>query len=425
MMPERRVLLDQIGLQTRRLVIEDGRPVEFAVEYKGSEPLVGNLYVARVEQVLRGMQAAFVDIGMGKNAFLSLDDLPSAARDLGDAPRVRRAAPLKPGQEIIVQVVKEPGGSKGPRVTMNPSFPGKYAVLLPTVEAVGVSRRIEDPAMREGLLLATRAACPAGMGLIARTLAAEATPELLAEEAFSLQSAWQALSQAARTRKAPALLWDEAGLVARTERDFGMSGQWGAWDDALETALRRDLRRQVWLPCGGFLVFDRCEAMTVIDVNSGKFVGKKQVEDTMLRLNREAAVEIARQIRLRDIGGIIVVDFVDMKSEENRQSVFDAFAQAMAGDRAKHHLHGFTAAGLCELTRRSVYRSVQSALQMPCPACEGTGFVQTPEAEAHDLLREVRRRRLAGDGSVITLAVAGEVREALMQAGLPPGVALA
>ncbi len=420
---KREVLLDTLGEETRMLVLEDGIPVEFALERADAPRLVGGLYIARVINVLRGMEAAFVDIGAERNAFLSLDDLPAIARD-ADEVRVdiRDRKPLRPGQEVLVQVVKEPGGDKGPRVTMSPTFPGKYIVLLPTVEAIGVSRHIEDEEARRTLYDCAKAACPSGMGLIIRTAGADATALDIKQETETLLARWQEIEQAARVSKAPALLYDDGGLFARAYRDLNAPVATGPWNDPLEQKLEKALRRKVWLDSGAFLIIDRCEAMTVIDVNSGKFTGKKNLADTLLRLNCEAAREIARQIRLRDIGGIIIIDFVDMKAEEDRQAVLDTLCQAMEPDRAKYHIHGFTAAGLLEMTRRPVYQPVLNAMMEPCSACESAGYQLTPDAKAHRLLRQIRARRMGGDEDALTLTAPEPVLAALRRIGLPDSV---
>ncbi len=367
---QRQVLIEQSEVTTRRLVLEAGEPVEYAVERSHERRLSGSVFLARVINVVPGMQAAFVDIGIGKNAFLSFDDVPPALAEAGIASS-KAHSPLRPGQEIIVQVVKEPGGDKGPRVTMTPTFPGKYAVLLPTLAAVGVSRHIQDADERARLSKAAQPACPPGMGLIVRTAAEGAEPEEISTEAEHLAAAWAGIVGHAHARKAPARLFDNGSLIETAGRDLNAPVTEGAFPAAIEAKLEKALRRKVWLQSGAQIVVDRCEALTAIDVNSGKFVGKKNLADTLLRLNLEAAREIARQIRLRDLGGIIVIDFVDMDSDQDRQSVLDAFRDAMRPDRAKCHIHGFSPAGLLEMTRRPVYRPVEGEATLPDDASTG------------------------------------------------------
>lgn len=418
---KRTVWIDTIGNETRRLVLEEDRPVELAYAYAQARRLTGCLFLARVVNVLKGMHAAFVDIGMARNAYLSLDDLPSAAGDLDAAAPVQRK-PLRGGQEIIVQVTKEPGGDKGPRVTMNPTLPGNYAVLLPTLQAVGVSRHIAAADTRARLHALGVRACPQGMGLILRTASEAADDAEITAEVHALAALWADIAAKARTTPAPALLYDEGDLVQRTRRDLGGDIRFGPFDETMESWLEKHLRRKVWLDSGAYLVFDACEAMTVVDVNSGKFTGRKDLQETLLRLNLEAAREAARQIRLRDIGGIVVIDFVDMETEAARAAVLEAFREAMAADRAKSHIHGFTGAGLLELTRRPVYQPLHASVLMPCPRCHGEGVLPRTEAAAHALLRDVRRARMAGNEGEIVLKAAPDVRAALEAIGLPPGV---
>lgn len=423
-MKDRKVLLDTIGRETRMVVLEDGRPVEFAIERHGEARLVGNIYLGRVVNIVRGMQAAFVDIGLEKNAFLSLDDLPTVLPDLDEVRLDLQGRALRPGQEVVVQVLKEPGGSKGPRVTMNPTFPGKYTVLLPTVQAVGVSKHIQDEERRQALHDTARAVQPGSMGVIIRTAAERAEAEAIAEEVHGLSEAWTRLLERARTRKAPALLFGEGSLRERAWRDLNAVIDAQAFDDALEDKLSKLLRRTVWLDSGAYLVFDYCEAMTVIDVNSGKYTGKKNLSDTLRRLNTEAAREIARQVRLRDLGGIIVIDFVDMEEDADQDAVLSEFLEALEPDRARYHVHGFTAAGLLEMTRRPVYHPVQNALLAECPRCGGGHFVYSAEARAHALLRTIRRRRAAGDESSLAFFAPQAVADVLREIGIPDGVTL-
>lgn len=413
MMMERKVYIDTIGQETRRVVVEDGRPVELAITYRQQSGIVGNIYLGRVMNVLKGMNAAFVDIGLAKNAFLSMDDLPGAMRDVAQAVQKPAGNTVRAGQEVLVQVVKDAGGSKGPKVTMNITFPGQYAVLLPTVQAVGVSRHIQDTDTRKSLQQLGESALPEGMGVILRTAAETANHEDISAEIGALVDQWQQLSVSVRTQKPPALVWTDGDLEAQARRDLGGEIITGPLPDTMEASLDKLLRRKVWLKSGGYLVIDPCEAMTVIDVNSGKNTGKKTLAETLLALNQEAAVEIARQLRLRDIGGIVIIDFVDMETEEDRDAVLKTFETALQEDRAKHHVHGFTGAGLLELTRRPVFSSLTKETRTDCTCCGGMGTNELPVCTAHALLRHIRRRRNAGDTSEITLHVSSSVAEIL------------
>lgn len=377
---ERTAIIEDSNSIRRMVVLEDGLPVELLIESPEGQSTVGNLYMGRVMNVLPGMQAAFIDIGAEKNAFLPLADVPDMYQALSQSTRDGlRKRTLRPGDEVLVQVLKDGAGEKGARLTMHPSFPGKYAVLLPAAGGVGISRHITDVETRESLLRVAEDALPglSGMGVIIRTAALDA-PSLMAirEEIGALHAAWLELSAKAGARKAPALVYSGGGLLERASRDLNAQIVRGEIPQAILAKIDKALRRKVWLNSGAYLVVDPCEAMTVIDVNSGKYTGKKSLSDTLLRVNIEAAREIAYQIRLRDISGIIIVDFADMDSDEDREAVLSAFHAAMASDRAKRHVHGFTAAGLLEMTRRAVYQPLRQALYKECPACHGEGVIR-------------------------------------------------
>lgn len=417
---QRSIYLDSIGGETRRLVEEDGQAVEFAVSYADEVRLVGNIYLGVVRTMLKGMNAAFVDIGLEKNAFLSCDDMPSAMRGADSFHMGKAAAPrLRCGQEVIVQVVKEPGGSKGPKVNMNPAIAGRYIVLLPTLASIGISRHIQDAQTRVSLQALAQEICPEGMGLVLRTASAQADAQALGDEVEVLAAQWRQLAGAAQMTKAPACLRDDGNLLQQTQRDLGGQIIEGPFSPEQEAAIEKLLRRRVWLDSGGYLIIDRTEALTVIDVNSGKNTGKRSLRETILALNMEAAGEIARQLRFRDISGIIVIDFVDMQTDEERAQVEQALRQAFERDRAKRRLHGFSGAGLYELTRRAVYQPVTDALCAPCPCCRGEGTAQSDHQEAYGAMRRVRRRRQAGDESTIVLRVRPQAAAILRRETIP------
>lgn len=357
----------------RRVLVEDGIPVELAYEAEDHVKTLGNIYLGRVEKVLKGMESAFVEIGLPKNAFLPLLDVPQMLHGIGDTPSYRQT--VRQGQQVLVQVTKDPIGEKGARVTMNVTLPGKLCVLLPTVQALGVSKQIQNETKREALLAIATHACPDGMGILIRTAAEHAAPEAIALEAQALAETWSLMKACADAQKAPALLFDTGNLLESAARDLSAKIILEPLPKPLDEKLVKALRRKVWLDSGAYLIIDPCEAMTVIDVNSGKYTGKRSLNDTAIRLNCEAAAEVARQIRLRDLGGIIIVDFIDMDSDEDRAAVMKVFQEAVSRDRAKRHIHGFTAAGLLEMTRRSVHQSVYEHTGMQCPYCQGTGIL--------------------------------------------------
>lgn len=378
---QREILLSETENGRRIVVLEDGVPVELLIETEKGPPEAGNLYMGRVENVIKGMQAAFVNIGDEKNAFLPLMDMPSLS-GLPEKAAMGQKRSLRPGDEVLVQVAREAAGEKGARLSMHISFPGKYAVLLPTMEGViGISRHIDDTATREALSsLATEALSRIpGFGVIIRTAARDVKAALILAEIEALAAAYTDIAAKARVRKAPALLHSAGGLAERAMRDLSCEAASRAIPPEIDAALEKALRRRVWLDSGAYIVIDACEAMTVVDVNSGKYVGKSSLNDTARTVNLEAAREIARQIRLRDMGGIIVIDFVDMDTDEDRQAVAEAFTAAMENDRAKRRFHGFSAAGLYELTRRSILKPLLSTLYVECPRCRGAGYVRAHE----------------------------------------------
>ena len=421
--------------EVRVAVVENG--VLTSVQVERGVPLAGNVYKGRVASVLPGMEAAFVDIGLERNAFLPLADVRSQRiggeeleDPIGRGPIAER---LRVGQEILVQVTKEPRGSKGARATTYIALPGHYIVLMPTVTGVGVSRRIELEHERRRLRgLAERLRPPRpgskdAMGLIVRTAAEGTTAEDLADDVRFLSRLWEGVMDRARTARAPALLYQDLGLIGRVVRDL-FTGDvdrfvvdspaelqrirelLGTFPRELsdrvelhrgplplfeahgvERELERALHRKVWLRSGGYLVFDRAEAATVIDVNTGKYVGKTDQPSTILKTNLEAAQEAARQIRLRDIGGIILIDFIDMESEKHRGRVLAALQEAVRADRTKIHIIDLTGLGLVELTRKRVYQNLDEIMRVPCPYCDGRGRVLSPQTVAVRARRELAR----------------------------------
>jgi len=425
-----RDILIESNLDRRQMaVLEDGRLREIYVEHDESGKCQGRIYLGRVVNVLPGMQAAFVDIGLEKNAFLFEGDVPidkADAADLQDKIKpVGRG--LKAGQELMVQVVKDPGGDKGPRISCHITLPGRYLVLLPTVEYVGISHKIEDDAEKGRLRSIAEAARPEGMGLIVRTAAVGASGEELDADIQRLARLWESLCQRACFARAPQLLYRDENLACRAVRDMLNADvrsividDEGLYSDALaaaqafspeltdrvqlyqETMPLFDLRqvrsqiegalsRKVWLKSGGYLIIDPTEALTVIDVNSGKYVGKTNLSETVFKINCEAADEIARQLRLRDVGGIIVIDFIDMDRQEQKDELVARLRQALKSDPSKTHVVGITGLGLVEMTRKRAHQSIRKQLTRPCPVCKGDGAVLNEDTQAHDAFLLLRR----------------------------------
>lgn len=398
----------------RAAVLEQGQLMEVFEEEDGSSHLAGNIYRGRVENVLPGMQAAFVDIGLEKNGFLYVGDALPAHYDEEDKPapliQERIENILKPRQELLVQITKEPVGTKGARISVNLTLPGRYVVLLPQVSYVGVSRKIEDNDERARLRDLASAAKPEGMGVIVRTLAAGIDGEEIAQDIAQLVAFWQRLVPKIPHVSVPGIVHRDVDLISRLVRDwvdqdvekitvdneeigqtlrralgeiehpaakqiFVISGEDLFTRYGVDGEIRKALRSKVWLKSGGYLVIQQTEALIVIDVNTGKYVGQRSLEETVVHTNLEAAAEIARQLRLRNLGGIIVIDFIDMTTAEAQKQVLEALETACARDKTKSQILGLTQLGLVEMTRKKVGQTLAVRYTTPCPACEGTGWV--------------------------------------------------
>jgi ribonuclease E len=447
---ERTMLVRQRGDRTQMAVLEDGILVEHYVNRTTHQSYVGNVYLGKVQNVLPSMEAAFVDIGKGRNAVLYAGEVNFDASGLEGQPK-RIESALKPGQSLIVQVTKDPVGHKGARLTSQVSLPGRYLVYVPGASMTGISRKLPDTE-RNRLKHILKKVTPENAGVIVRTAAEGAAEAELERDVTRLAAQWETIEKKAKTATAPALLYGEPDLTIRVVRDVFnedfsrliVSGDQG-WDvideyvryvaphlaerierwgpevgdspvasatgaDDVFAAYRVDeqlakaLERKVWLPSGGSLVIDRTEAMTVIDVNTGKFTGQGgNLEETVTRNNLEAAEEIVRQLRLRDVGGIVVIDFIDMVLESNRELVLRRLLECLARDRTKHQVAEVTSLGLVQMTRKRVGAGLLEAFSEPCEACSGRGvIVHFESAEAngyHASRRGGDRRELVGVGS--------------------------
>ncbi|MDR7402433.1 MAG: Rne/Rng family ribonuclease [Armatimonadota bacterium] len=441
--------------ETRVAVLDGGRLVNLYIER--GEPLAGNIYKGRVAAVLPGMEAAFVDIGLERNAFLHVGDIRSqrlAGEEVEESfGRGAIAERLRVGQEILVQVTKEPMGTKGARVTTYLALPAYYLVLMPTVNYVGVSRRIENEQERRRLRQLADRLRPPGMGVIVRTAAEGATEKELADDIRFLLQLWSTVEERSRSSRAPALVYQDLRLIRRVVRDLFTEevsrflidspeeyqriadlvrsfapklvsrlqlyqGEEPVFEAlGVEREVDKALRRKVWLRSGGYIVVDRTEALTVIDVNSGKYVGKTDLASTIFRTNMEAVDEVVRQITLRDIGGIILVDFIDMENEHHRRQVMQALQEAVRRDRSKMHIIDLTALGLVEITRKRVYQDLEEVMRMPCPYCEGRGRVLSVETMALKVRREARRVLAAGRAPAVLMEVHPDVDALLFRDG--------
>jgi len=430
--------------ETRAAIREDGRLVELFLERDSHQLVVGNIYKGRVENVLPGMQAAFVNIGLERNAFLYVDDalehLNGSDGGIGRG-RVKSIKDvLTEGDEIVVQVAKGPIGTKGARVVTQLSIPGRYVVLMPTDDHIAVSRRIADDNERERLKAIAKKVCPKGTGLIVRTLAEGKSEQEIAQDCRFLLSVWKKIQRRAQTQPAPAMLYKDFDLTYRLVRDeftpdvakfvvdddgayrtildlldnfapamkrrvYKYSGPKPIFEFyGIEEQIQRSLQRKVWLDSGGYIIIDHTEALTSIDVNTGRFIGTTNLADTVLKTNIEAAREIAHQLRLRDIGGIIIIDFIDMDSDAHRRRVLEEFEAALGKDKTRSHILGFTNLGLLEMTRKKVGEDIMTRLQRTCPVCEGSGRVLSEATIAHRTQREVvRRAQATGDEALLVV----------------------
>lgn len=407
----RELLMRSQANETTVAAIEDGRLVELYVEREFDCRVVGNIYKGVVKNILPGMQAAFVDIGLEKNAFLYVDD--AWAGTLGQE-QILAETPiqslLKEGQELMVQITKEPVGSKGARITAQITLPGRYLVLMPTVNHGAVSRRIQNPAERQRLQALAEELRPENMGLIVRTVGEGISREELIQDQKQLLLVWEGIKSRFEQCGAKGLIYKDLGLRQRILRDVFSSdinrlmvnsralyNEVQEYLDMMEPQLKRKvfvcnieelfdkysieqemaiaLDRKVWLKNGSYLIIDRTEALTVIDVNTGKYVGSTDLTDTILRTNMEAAREIARQLRIRNIGGIIIIDFIDMEVETHKQKVLDLLTAELSKDKVPTHVLGITALGLVEITRKKVRQSLDSTLETLCPQCAGKGRI--------------------------------------------------
>jgi ribonuclease E len=411
---ERVMVVRQQGDKTQIAVLEDGVLVEHYVDRATHQSLVGNVYLGKVQNVLPSMEAAFVDIGKGRNAVLYAGEVNFDASGLeGVAKRIESA--LKSGQSIMVQVTKDPIGHKGARLTSQISLPGRYLVYVPGASMTGISRKLPDTE-RNRLKQILKKVAPEEGGIIVRTAAEGASEEELQHDVTRLVAQWQAIERKAKTATAPDLLYGEPDLTIRVVRDIfnedftklviASDSEWDLvdeyvryvapsladrmerWTDdqdlfaayRIDEQLAKALDRKVWLPSGGSLVIDTTEAMTVIDVNTGKFTGQGgNLEQTVTRNNLEAAEEIVRQLRLRDVGGIIVIDFIDMVLESNRDLVLRRLIECLARDRTKHQVAEVTSLGLVQMTRKRVGSGLLAAFSVPCEHCNGRGLIISTE----------------------------------------------
>lgn len=439
--------------ETRVALAENGVVVELHIERKTGQELIGNIYRGRVVRVLPGMQAAFVDIGLERSAFLYVSDVHQDLMELermmlGDSTGIdtevsadqedllverRREIPLniedllREGQDIMVQIAKEPIGTKGARLTCQISLPGRHLVLMPNVDHIGISRKIEDPVERERLKSLVQEIRPGRFGFIVRTASEGIDKNKLKSEMDFLQKLWTSIQEKMARHTSPGLLYEDLGISLRSVRDLftrevdrlviDSREEYSAIMEFIETfvpalkysvelyegpepifdfygiemELSRALDKKIWLKSGGYIVIELTEALTAIDVNTGSYVGARNLEETILKTNLEAVKEIAYQLRLRNLGGLIVIDFIDMEKKVNRERVFTALKEALTKDKAKTHVLKMSELGLIEMTRKRTRENLNRFLSEPCFYCEGRGSLKAKRTICYEIFRDLER----------------------------------
>ena len=474
---DKTIVINDSQHETRVALLEDGNIVELFIERRGSSDITGNIYKGRVQRVLPGMQAAFVDVGLNQAAFIYVDDVfledfqeiesilngnensaleeddESTIKDTEDSngldnlpdSRFNIEDLLVEGQDILVQVAKSPIGTKGARVTCHTSLPGRFLVLMPFSSHIGISRKIEDENERNRLKEQMGAIRDDHLGYIVRTAAEGVDKDKLEHEMAFLKNLWSAIQKKYKNAPSLSLIHQELNITLRAVRDFllqeaeklaidsrsgyesilsfldtfmpslkdsvelytGSEPIFDAYN--LEGDISRALKRKVWLKSGGYIVIEHTEALVAIDVNTGRYVGKHNLEETILKTNLEAVKEIAYQVRLRDIGGIIIIDFIDMEKEANREKVFNALKDALRKDKSKTNILKMSELGLIEMTRKRTKESITRVLREPCFYCDGEGYLKSTTTMCYEIFREIERDHEALFGRSVMVTAHPEV----------------
>ncbi len=451
------LIINATPQETRVALLEDRVLAEIYIERTKDRGIVGNIYKGKVVKVLPGMQAAFVDVGLEKAAFLYVSDVYGRVEDYEEIgfqgeemptvvnPTLPIEELLSEGQEILVQVSKEPLGTKGTRITSHISLPGRYLVFMPTVDHVGISRRIKDEKERRRLRETVLGMKPPASGFIVRTASEGAAPEEIRNDMEFLLRLWADVQKKRENSSAPSLIHSDLTMVLRVIRDI-LSSQVNRiiidskeeYDNiisfinsympkekyeitlyekkepifdayGIEMEIDKVLGRKVWLKSGGYIVIDISEALVAIDVNTGRYVGKRNLDDTILKTNLEAAKEIAYQLRLRNIGGIIIIDFIDMEREGDREKVYQVLEEAIKKDRQKTNIFKISELGLVEMTRKRTRENMTRILGETCPYCEGSGLIKSKTTVCYDIFRQIERTASELGGHNIVVEVNPEI----------------
>ncbi|MCC5879190.1 MAG: ribonuclease G [Idiomarina sp.] len=449
------ILINVTPSETRVALVENGILQEIHIEREARRGLVGNVYMGKVARVLPGMQAAFIDIGLDKAAFLHASDIITHIDQVEELDREQLPARdisslVRPGQYIMVQVVKDPLGTKGARLTTDITIPSRYLVLTPRSNHIGVSQRIGDDKERDRLRSQLREVVDEQIGFIVRTAAEGVGEEELKQDARFLRRLWDKIRERKKRFSKGGVLYQDLNLGSRVLRDF-VGGEIERirvdsrlsfeqlkefvqefipeLDNALEyyegdrpifdifdteNEIQRALDRKVNLKSGGSLIIDQTEAMTTIDINTGAFVGHRNLAETIFNTNTEATQAIARQLRLRNLGGIIIIDFIDMQNADHKRRVLHSLEVALAKDRAKTTINGFTSLGLVEMTRKRTRESLEHVLSSECPVCQGRGTMKTVETVCYEIMREIVRVNRAYDADQFVVYASAAVAEGLL-----------
>lgn len=450
-----RILINALGPETRIALTEDDQLVEIFFSEEAQQRLVGNIYLAKVTRVVEGMQAAFVDLGEGRTGFLYVGDVVrERSNDEDEDAQVEHpsiSSLLQPGDSLLVQVIKEALGTKRPRVSNYISFPGRYIVFTPETPSVGISRRITSQEERDRLKAVLEEFVPEKSGVIARTAASGVDAKSLREDFERVFNRYLSFQSSAANASGPCLLFEDEVFLDQVIRDvYSADIQEIVIDDAdikqelsgltersslaincpitlyhqemplfeqygVETQIARGLSRRVWLPSGGYLVIEQTEALTSFDVNSGRFIGKETLGQNILRVNSEAAHEIARQLRLRNIGGIIVIDFIDMQEDSDKVLLNEQFENLLVRDRARTRLIGVNELGLMELTRKRTAESLERSQTIKCQHCSGTGRIPKPSVTFYRALREIEKRVRSKSVTDLTLHLPADYEAMIIQ----------
>jgi ribonuclease G len=456
---KRQILISRQEEQYHIALLEDGDLVEYHIEDSSEDYISGNVYLGRTDDVLPGLSCAFIDIGVERNGFLHASDAVAISPEdefdqmvLSQAQGIEEIA--KKGKPILVQVAKDPIADKGAKLTTNITLPGRFAVLIPSFDRIGVSHRIEDEQERGRLHKIAELVRPVGMGLIIRTVSVGKSEDEIRQDVEKLAELWDEILQQSQHAHSPSLIYKNPGKIINILRDIvnydvskiitddesvmnrvkcyldefapSLVDRIELYDNSqpifthfgVEKELEKMLGRKVWLRSGGYIVIDQTEALTAIDVNTGKFVGKRDPEDTILKTNLDAAKEIAKQVRLRDIGGVIVIDFIDMRKQDHREKVIASLTEATSHDRSRVKILELSELGLVEMTRKRVQEAVTSSMFRKCPYCHGEGQVLTDSTIFLKIEREIQQILTSTGKRTITISLhpdlKGEAEERLM-----------